>query len=191
VWQTIFEAGTALGAIGAAVVAAVALLYFRRQADAMAKSLTATREQMTAQQEHWEADRRRVQRREHDAVRPALTFRLRARFLRSHDIEAFIDFRDGEAVRYVTVSLRVEGRELMGACVPDLWPVIHVGSHASFSVRASDLSPGDRPVLYLTYLDDLGGSVKWHQPLVVTQTGTLLGLEPDGELAPITTDDLP
>ena len=68
-WQTIFEAGTALGAIGAAVVAAVALLYFRRQADAMAKSLTATREQMTAQQEHWEADRRRVQRREHDAVR--------------------------------------------------------------------------------------------------------------------------
>jgi hypothetical protein len=191
VWQTIFEAGTAVGAIGAAVVAAFALVYFRRQEDAMTVLLKATGEQTTARQERWENEQRREKRREHEAVRPELTFRLRARFLRPHDVEAFIDFRGGMAVRYVTVSMRLEGRDLVCECVPDHWPEIRVSGCAHFSIRASDLSAGDQLVLCVTYLDDLGGAVKWHQPLVVTQADMLLGVEPDSELAPITTDDLP
>jgi hypothetical protein len=191
VWQTIFEAGAAIGAIGAAIVAAFALVYFQRQTAAMRESLEATRTQMTAQQERWENEQRGEKRREHEAVRPELTFRLRARFLRPHDIEAFIDFRGGMAVRYVTVSMRLEGREMIGECVPDHWPEIQVGGHANFSIPASELSPGDRLVLCVTYLDDRGGAVKWHQPLVVTQSDMFLGFEPDSELATVTTDDLP
>jgi hypothetical protein len=191
VWQTIFEAGATVGAIGAVVLAAFAFVYFKRQAAAMGESLKVTRGQMTAQQERWEIEQRREQRREHNAVRPELTFRLRARFLHPHDIEAFIDFRGGKAVRSVVASMRLEDREMVGECVPDHWPEIAVGGHANFSIRASELTQGDRLVLCISYLDDLGGAVKWHQPLVVTRSDRFLGFEPDNELSPIITDDLP
>jgi hypothetical protein len=122
-WQAVFAGVTALGALVAAVVAWRALSYFKGQTEAMTASNTATREQMEAQEKHWEEEQRRERRRDHVAVRPVITLYLDdGKTHPANELGAEIVFRGGQAARDVTLEVSLEERGGAAQCVPQWLP---------------------------------------------------------------------
>lgn len=189
-WQTIFAGIGAAGTIGAALVAWRALKYFKSQTDEMKASNTATREQMEVQERRWEDEQRRELRRAHAVVRPEISVQLGdyAELHTANEFGAAISFAGGKAVRDVTASVALEGRDVAGECVPPGWPETGVGGRMPIRLRASGAAAAERATLVLTYLAALGARVTYMCPLRITNARPL-EFARDVERIPETTDD--
>jgi hypothetical protein len=145
-WQTIIAAVAALGTVGAAVVAGLALLYFRSQATELKKANAATRAQV------------------HAAVRPAITVQP-AGFRVAHEFELTLGIGSGQPIRDVTASVSLEDRDVAAECVPSSWAEVEPVAFLGLLIRASGVAVGDRATLRLTYRDSLGSRVRITYPL--------------------------
>ncbi len=188
-WQAIFAGVAAVGTVVAAVVAFIALRYFKSQTEAMQDANKVTREQLQADESRRRFDLWNERRREHEAVRPALVIRFGARALPANEVEATIQLTGGKAVRYAEVEAILENRDVAGEVEPSRWPEIVAGGYVTFRIRASGMSQGDRLAVRMTYVDALDWMIKWTQPLVVTQTNPVLALTYDPERPPTVNDD--
>jgi hypothetical protein len=189
-WQAVFAGVAALGTVGAAVVAAVALRYFKSQTEAMQAANDATRKQVDVQERRWEDEQRRERQRAHAAVRPFVDLRLGdGRIHPANELGVNLAFSRGRTVRDVAMSVVLEGRDVVAECVPPGWPEIAVDGQGQFNIRASAVAVGDRATLRVTYLDALGARVASTFPLRVTDAEHL-GFARDLELELTTTDDL-
>ncbi len=189
--QTILQALSAVGAVVAALVAWRALVYFKAQATAAAQTLTATREQMAAEQDRWEEARRREVRRDHIAVRPTVRIAQGSGVLAPNVVPLAAAFTGGEPVRSVRVVARMIGRDVAGECVPDGWSELRPDVVSGFEVRATAVQTGDRVEIDLEYVDALGATVRLTQPFVADATGGIFRLNIDPERSSVTADDLP
>lgn len=190
VLQTLFQGIAAAGALAAAFVAYKALVYFKAQADAATQTLAASRDQMSAEQKRWDDERRREIRRDHVAVRPEIWVGEGGGSQGPTEAWFTASFRGGKPMRAVRAAVTLQHREVAAECVPAGWPEIFVGTNHPFCVRASGVSTGDRGALTLTYVDELGSTVEWTQPLVADTTADILRLHRDPEQASFTADDL-
>lgn len=190
VWQTIIGAVAALGTVGAAVVALIALRYFKSQTEAMQASNEANRLQMDAQERRWEEEQRREKKREHALIRPVIQLTLMdGRIHPADECGMGLAFDRGRAVRDATISVAFDGDEVAAECVPPGWPEIGFGTSVQFLVRAPAVAKDDRGTLRVTYLDALGSRVTSDFPLRVTDVEHL-AFARNLELAMTTTDDL-
>lgn len=177
VWQTIVAAVAAVGTVGAAVVAFFALRYFRSQTEAMhaslkvtEASLKVTQNELTRQEERWDAQRRREQEQDHAAVRPAFSIMLSDGQLHpANECGMTVTVNARDAIRHVTASVRLDNKDVAGECTPDYWPEFASGvSHFGLIVRLSGVTVDDLGYLRLTYVDRLGATFAYTYPIRVT-----------------------
>lgn len=196
-WSTVFAGVAAFGTVGAAVVAAAALAYFRRQANAMEASLKVTQEALKVTQESLahekmlaDAGRRRDDQQAHAAVRPDFAIRLGSKRIGpANECGVSCSVNANQPIRHVTASAHLEGRQVAGECVPDHWTEFAQGvTHFDFVIRADGTTVGDLGDLRLTYVDSLGATLTYRYPFRVTDA-TLLSLARDLDRVPTTTDD--
>jgi len=166
-----------MGTVSAAAVAGAALVYFKRQAEAMeaslkvtATSLKVTQDELMAQQQRWDAQRRREQKQDHAAVRPEFSIMLGdGQMHPANECGMTVTVNVRQPIRHVTASVRIDHKDVAGECTPDQWTEFASGvSHFGILVRFTGVTLDDRGALRLTYVDHLGATAVYTYPIRVT-----------------------